>query len=108
MTRHKAGTPGDKLKPGDTVELTGGPPRSGKFRILDASPPPPRRGPKRGRYDALYRALCPDIDDLMKRGFSATAACVHLARRGRVPGTGTDYSRAKGLQRYWRDRWSKN
>jgi hypothetical protein len=77
---------------------------SGKRDVAIAAVRRPQRGPKPGNtgFNAADNALCPTIDDMVKRGEarSAIAAARILAEKGRVAsGGGTVDSRANRLAR---------
>ena len=63
----------------------------------------PQRGPKQGTtgFSAADLALCPDIDNMVKRGEarSAIAAARVLVQQGRVAGNGGEDSRATRVAR---------
>jgi hypothetical protein len=70
-------------------------------------PPHPHKGPAPGtvdRYSASDRKLYPELEQLVEKCGSITAAAHELARQRKVAGTGTEASRARRLAtRYLRD-----
>jgi hypothetical protein len=68
--------------------------------------PKRRPGPKPGtvrRWAAMDRALYPDIEALLAKGFSLTGATLELTRQGKVAGSGTKKNRARRLYNQYKE-----